>query len=354
MATLLETVYQESATTVGEDGVLRGVKLLGINSRNGRRYEAAALKKAGGLYEGRKVYVDHPQRESAGEDRSFADWAGVIENVKYRKDDGLYGDIVLRKESEHFRGIVEAASHPKFHKSCGFSHVAEGESHFDGDTEIIESIKEVFSVDLVTDPATTAGMFESTRKKPKTIKQALESLPEGTIRTKLIEMMAGYGLDMGMDGDSKSDPHAQLGSIIQQLVNALTETLHTLAAVKEAPPAAAPPAPPAPPAEPEAEDEDVMPDEQPPKEQPPEFESLQRELSELKAKTLLLESGREATPARIKALAVAAEDDRKELLESWPAAESIEKPFRSPPANINGEHIQFDFSQPGSFAARYS
>lgn len=344
MAKLLETVYQDVSASES-DGVLRGVKLLGINSRNGRRYEAAALEKAKGLYEGRKVYVDHPRKEATGDDRSFGDWAGVIENVSYRNGDGLYGDVVLRRESDHFKGIIEAATHPKFHKSCGFSHVAEGESHFDGDTEIVESIREVFSVDLVTDPATTAGMFESAgkkrRKKPQTIKQTIESLPEATIRTKLVEMLGDYDMDMG--GEAKG-PHAQLGAIITQLVAALTETLKTLAAVKEKEPVPTP----IPPAADEPE-EDEMEDQ--PKLNQPAFESLQRELAEVKAKTLLLESGREATPARIKALAAATEEDKQELLESWAPAES-ERPPRSPAKeSITVESL--DFTQPGSFAARY-
>lgn len=35
-------------------GVIRGVKLLGLNSRNGRRYREGALVEAIGLYEGAK------------------------------------------------------------------------------------------------------------------------------------------------------------------------------------------------------------------------------------------------------------------------------------------------------------
>ncbi len=40
-----------------EHGVIRGVKLLGLVSRNGRRYLPAALQQAAGLYEGAKVNV---------------------------------------------------------------------------------------------------------------------------------------------------------------------------------------------------------------------------------------------------------------------------------------------------------
>src|SRR5689334_17588787 len=44
-----------------EHSVLRGVKLLGIESRNGRRYLPTALAQAAALYENAKVNVNHPK-----------------------------------------------------------------------------------------------------------------------------------------------------------------------------------------------------------------------------------------------------------------------------------------------------
>jgi hypothetical protein len=333
-----------------EDGVIRGAKLLGLNSRNGRRYEGKALDAAKSLYEGRKVYVDHPRREDTG-DRSFNDWAGVIENVTYRKGSGLYGDVVLRQESPYFKGIVEAASNPKFRKSCGFSHVADGESTFEGDTEIIESIKEVFSVDLVTDPATTAGIFESV--KPTTVKEAIETLPDGDVRKRLLEMVDLGSIDGGapMEGEQAPDPLSQMSSLVKELITMLGETLKALAMKKDTPA----PAPIAPAKDkengalPPADDPSAPQDEE-----KAQFEKMQRENAELKAKNLLLESGIEATAARIKALAsIEDEAERKELLESWPVVESVERPQRSPALIESVGSTDFDFSQPGSFAARY-
>ena len=80
------------------------------------------------------------------------------------------------------------------------------------------------------------------------------------------------------------------------------------------------------------------------KEQKAAFESLQRENAELKARTLLLESGREATDIRIKALSRETDEKgRKELLESWPALEEGERPVRSPAAlleSVDGEKYE--------------
>lgn len=330
---LTETVYQESAPRVDADeGILYGVKLLGQTSRNGRRYTPEAMRAAVSLYNGRKSYTDHPDRESINEDRKFADWSGEFKNPRYVEGKGIFGDWHLRKSGEHFEGIIEAAQ--RFPHSVGLSHVAEGESRMDGDTEIIESIKEVFSVDLVTDPATTNGIFESKRKS-KTVKAAIESLPESPVRKRLIEMVDSGYIDGAMpmeDGkDESHDPVSQFASLTKELIRMLGETLKALAMKKDTPP---PPAPNAtdPNANPEKQDEEKEGEEVAvmKKKMPPEFESMQRENAELKAKALLLESGREATKARISALAKCADEaEQKELLESWPEQEGA--PLRSPP-----------------------
>lgn len=348
MAKLLETVYLESAASVdAEAGVLRGVKLLGMESRNKRRYKREGMQKAVSLYEGLKIYVDHPNRDDVGADRKMKDWAGVITKARFESD-GIYGDVKLRKESEHFRGIIEAAT--EFPKAVGFSHVADGDSDYEGDTEIVESIRKVFSVDLVTDPATTGGFFESTR--PKTVKAAVESLPDSPVRKRLIEMMGAGQFDGGLPMDDQ--PADPLASLCQELIRMLGDTLKALAS-KE-PVTVTPPAPPAP-------EEDMD------KEKEAAFESLQKEVPALKeantkllaenaalvAKSLLLESGREATPVRVKALAEAAEADRPALLESWPLVEGGERPPRSP-ALLESEDrdTDYEFSDPEKFARRYA
>jgi hypothetical protein len=135
-----------------QNGIIRGVKLLGRTSRNNREYTTDAMRGAIGLYEGVKVYLDHQQ------ERKWNDWIGVVESVQLRAD-GLYGNIRLRKNSPHFEGICEAAD--EFSDDFGMSHVADGDSHFRNGIEVVESITAVESVDVVLDPATCAGLFES-------------------------------------------------------------------------------------------------------------------------------------------------------------------------------------------------
>ncbi len=81
------------------------------------------------------------------------------------------------------------------------------------------------------------------------------------------------------------------------------------------------------------------------------FESLSRENAELKASKLLLESGREASAVRMKALAnCAGEDEQRELLESWPKEEEASRPRRSPAA-ISESEMSFPRDNTEKFAA---
>ncbi len=73
-------------------GVIRGIKILGLRSRNGREYLPVALAAAAEMYEGAKVNVNHPKGHPAGP-RDYQDRIGVIRHVNVRTDAGLFGDL---------------------------------------------------------------------------------------------------------------------------------------------------------------------------------------------------------------------------------------------------------------------
>ena len=58
-----------------EAGVLRGVKILGLQSRNGRSYLPEALSAASKLYEGAKVNVNHPKGNPLAPRSPASRWA---------------------------------------------------------------------------------------------------------------------------------------------------------------------------------------------------------------------------------------------------------------------------------------
>ena len=72
-----------------QQGVIRGVKILGLESRNGRSYLPAAVAAAMPLYEGAKVNVNH---NKAGNPRPYQDRIGTMKGI-VAKPDGLYADF---------------------------------------------------------------------------------------------------------------------------------------------------------------------------------------------------------------------------------------------------------------------
>lgn len=138
-------------------GVLRRVKVLGRQSRNGRRYSSAALRGALQLYEGAKVNINHPDR-SGGRERTVTDRFGVLRRVQLEAD-GVYADLHYLTRHPLAEMIAEAAE--RMPEALGLSHNAEGRTSREGEVEIVEEITRVVSVDLVSDPATTQGLFES-------------------------------------------------------------------------------------------------------------------------------------------------------------------------------------------------
>jgi hypothetical protein len=129
------------------------VKLLGWTSLNGRRYDPVGCGKSCGLYEGARVNIDHGSKTVAGR---FGRVAGV-----YTRDDGLYAKTLhYNPHLPLTEAILWAVENDP--GSLGMSHDADAkvERQRDGSQLVTEIIK-VNSVDVVSDPATTKGIFES-------------------------------------------------------------------------------------------------------------------------------------------------------------------------------------------------
>jgi len=140
-----------------EGGIVRGVKILGFDSSNKRRYPKAVVVKALPKYEGARVNIDHPSKD--GESRSYASRFGSLSAVRMA-DNGMYGDLNYNPKhplAPQFEYDVEHSP-----SSVGLSHVVFAEYNVgkDGILNVTE-INRVASVDLVADPATTSSLFES-------------------------------------------------------------------------------------------------------------------------------------------------------------------------------------------------
>jgi hypothetical protein len=139
-------------------GVIRGVKILGLQSRNGRTYLPAALAGAVALYEGAKVNVNHPKGAPEGP-RDYQDRIGVVRNVLLRAEEGLFADLHFNPAHALAGQLAWDAEHQP--ENVGFSHNVQARVTRDAQRVLVEAITKVQSVDLVADPATTRGLFEA-------------------------------------------------------------------------------------------------------------------------------------------------------------------------------------------------
>jgi hypothetical protein len=138
-----------------ENGIIRGAKLCGLTSANGRSYPAEVFRRGVAKYEGVHVYANHTRGE-----RSIGDKLGWITNARIGPDGVPRGDLNLLTTHPDYPAIVEAAQrNPSLY---GLSHVADCRvGRGTNGREQVESIESVVSVDLVAEPATTRGIFES-------------------------------------------------------------------------------------------------------------------------------------------------------------------------------------------------
>ncbi len=144
------------------EGIIRGVKILGRDSRNGRRYPAKTLVRAVELYEGAKVNVNHAKGAASGP-RDYQDRIGAIRGVRVQPEEGLFADFHFNPKHALAEQLLWDAEHAP--ENVGFSHNVRAKTVRRGEHVEVESIDRVQSVDLVSDPATTAGLFESQPEK---------------------------------------------------------------------------------------------------------------------------------------------------------------------------------------------
>ena len=160
MTDLLQEFCDSRGLTLRVDrqaGVIRGIKILGPRSRNGRDYLQDALARAVGLYEGAKVNVNHAKGHPLAP-RDYQERIGVIRNVAHRAGEGLFADFHFNPKHYLSEQLVwDAVNAPE---NVGFSHNVQARTRRQGETTLVEEILQVHSVDLVADPATTRGLFE--------------------------------------------------------------------------------------------------------------------------------------------------------------------------------------------------
>jgi hypothetical protein len=231
-----------------DKGVVYGVLLCGSVSENGRDYPWGGKLGADSVarYEGRPVYLNH------NADRQIEGRVGVIRNVRAGDDGRPRGDFKVFFKHPHGGHVLEMAEHDP--TGCGFSHVADCRTTTGVDGRLtVEAVDSVESIDLVCDPATTKGFFESvTPRKTRsgtavktTLKKMLESLSpklplKALLKLKRLGEMDGMGdvqVDAPDDGGA-ADPDdavdAAFGSAMHAQLDAFLDgTLDAAAMLKK-------------------------------------------------------------------------------------------------------------------------
>jgi hypothetical protein len=306
-----------------EAGVIRGLKVCGLESRNGRKYPLETLREALALYSNVPCNINHGNPE-------VNDRLGRWVNPRLEAD-GIYADLEYLKSHPMAERIIEAAE--RMPNVLGFSHNAEGDGEFFEGVWVVKKITEVRSVDLVADPATTNGLFEG---RNMTVKEFLAKSEHGAAL--LNEMDGDPAGDLPMPdpapegGDYKMDLLAAIAKLLDSADVDTAKKVFALLTKAEGPAAPA--------EEAEGDSEDDAEEEPEDDKKSDATESIKRELSALKSDLAVRELCESLnfypSPIQRKALAALEGDERAQLAESF-SANTVGGKFRArsaPPVGL--------------------
>lgn len=139
---------------------VENIALLGEMSKHGYRYLRDAMRRAVSMYEGVKVFINHPSTEETKlRQRDVRNLAGKMVNARFDASVGkVRGDFVGLPNEEGKRFVDIAELMPEV---AGMSQHAMGKFGKINGERVVEEITAIYSVDLVSSPATTAGLFEN-------------------------------------------------------------------------------------------------------------------------------------------------------------------------------------------------
>ena len=212
-----------------ERPVVKGVKVLGKTSRNGRNYPDSVMRKALEKYDGVMVNIDHPKGEGP---IKYEARFGRLRNPRMGKD-GIYADLHYNPKHPLAEGFAWfAAEDPG---AVGLSHNAQARTKMREGVEEVEEIVKVDSVDLVAEPASTAGLLESFSRVSKRLEggsmhgndndngDKIVLKPSVRLEIEKADMpgaIKGPGLfdkerdDMEAEGDYENSPKDQIADVL--------------------------------------------------------------------------------------------------------------------------------------------
>jgi len=167
---LTDTISLEEAIVTSKGVATIIVIQPGFNSSKERYYPPEVLSRDYGLYEGVKMYADHPtpEDEKARPERSIRDWVATLKNVRIDESGRVVGDAVIVEPwmQQKLASLRDKGMLPEMgisHNSIGTATKGEIEGV---KTNVIERIVRVRSVDFVTEPGAggMVTMFETDKE----------------------------------------------------------------------------------------------------------------------------------------------------------------------------------------------
>lgn len=144
-----------------DNGVLKGVKLLGLRSKNRRNYDTEGVRKSAPVaLESARVYIDHPSDPT--KPRSYSEAFGVVTAYEYREGKGHFGTLKFNPEHVLAKQFIwDVKNNPKGMGMSINGKIRQADRRDSRGDVVVEAIEEIRSVDLVTRPGTATGIFES-------------------------------------------------------------------------------------------------------------------------------------------------------------------------------------------------
>jgi hypothetical protein len=145
----------EATITAKGKGQVRIIKP-GFNESKSRYYDRAVLARDYKVFEGNKMYADHPteDEERARPERSIKDWVAVLEHVKVNSDGSLSGDfdVVESWFEAKLSKLRDAGQLDKIGVSINAVGSASRQKIEGIETDFVERLVVSRSVDFVTEP----------------------------------------------------------------------------------------------------------------------------------------------------------------------------------------------------------
>jgi len=173
-----------SAHVDREASVIRDVAILGAESQNGRTYLPEALTQAARLLDGIKAYADHPPDDDMDKVRGIQEALGKLQGTRVDASK-VRGDFHVVPHAAWLLDLAE-----KMPDMVGFSINGRGYTYQDDDGHtIVEAFERIRSADVVSEPASTSSLYESTQQDDEAGAAALTVLLKSVTDEQLTEYL---------------------------------------------------------------------------------------------------------------------------------------------------------------------